>query len=63
MPIPFLTTKSPRFHSWIREKFNEEPSKLKPQQLHNKFIVYLAWRRAQPPKKPENHQQYPMDTN
>lgn len=66
MPIPFITTKSPKFHAWIRENFNEDPSELKPQQLHNKFIVYLAWRRAehkQPPKIQEKHQQYHSDTN
>ena len=61
------TTKDYRFRDWIRENYKINPNTLKPKELHEKFIVYLAWRQAehkQPPnKKQEKHQQYPMDTN
>ena len=60
-----ITTKDNKFKQWIKENYKTDPNKLKPPELHDKFIVYLAWKKAeQPPnKKQEKHQQYPMDTN
>ena len=60
------TTKSNEFRQWIKENYNIDPDKLKPSEIHDKFIVYLAWRQAeykQPPQQQEKHQQYLMDTN
>ena len=62
-----LTTKNNEFRQWIKENYKIDPDKLKPPEIHDKFIVYLAWKQAehkQPPnKRQEKHQQYPMDTN
>ena len=60
------TTKDYRFRDWIRENYKINPNTLKPKELHEKFIVYLAWRQAehkQPPQQQEKPQQYPTDTN
>ncbi len=60
------TLRDPEFHKWLKENYSKELSDLKPQDAHNKFIVYLAWRRAthkQPPKIQESHPQYHSDTN
>lgn len=58
-----LTTKSNDFRNWVQDKYKKDPNLLKPIDLHNKFIVYLAWTQAQLPKKPEKHQPYLMDIN
>ena len=60
------TTKSNEFRQWIKENFKIDPNELKPQDIHDKFIVYLAWRQAehkQPPQKQEKLQPYLTDTN
>ena len=58
------TTKDYRFRDWIRENYKINPNTLKPKELHEKFIVYLAWRQAEH-KQPSNEklQQSHMDTN
>ena len=58
-----LTTKSNEFRNWVQDKYNKDPNLLKPIDLHNKFIIYLAWKQAQPPKIQEKHQPYPLDIN
>ena len=60
------TTRDNRFRQWIRENYKKDPDMLKPPEIHDKFIVYLAWKQAehkQPPKQQEERQQYPMDIN
>ena len=58
-----LTTRSNEFRHWIQDKYKKDPNLLKPIDLHNKFIIYLAWKQAQPPKTQEKHQPYPSDIN
>ena len=63
-----LTTKNNEFRQWIKENYSiVDPNELKPQEIHDKFLVYLAWRQAehkQPPnKKQEKLQQYLTDIN
>ena len=59
-----LTTNNNEFRQWIKENYKIDPNMLKPPEIHDKFIVYLAWKKAeQSPKQQEKHQQYPMDTN
>ena len=59
------TTKDYRFKDWIRENYKINPNTLKPKELHEKFIVYLAWRQAEHKQPPNNEklQQSHMDTN
>ena len=59
------TTKDYRFRDWIRENYKINPNTLKPKELHEKFIVYLAWKKAeQPPQQQqEKPQQYHLDIN
>ena len=61
------TTKDNRFRQWIKENYGIDPNELKPPEIHDKFIVYLAWKQAehkQPPnKKQDEHQQYLTDIN
>ena len=60
------TTKSNEFRQWIKENFKIDPNELKPQEIHDKFIVYLAWRQSehkQLPKQQEKLQPYLTDTN
>jgi hypothetical protein len=57
------TTKDYRFRDWIRENYKINPNTLKPKELHEKFIVYLAWKQAEQPPNNEKLQQYHMDTN
>ena len=61
------TTRDNRFRQWIRENYKTDPDMLKPPEIHDKFIVYLAWKQAehkQPPnKRQEKLQQYLTDTN
>ena len=60
------TLKDPEFHKWLKTHYSKELKDLKPQDAHNKFIVYLAWRQAthkQPPKTQEKHQPYLLDIN
>ena len=61
------TTKDNRFRQWIKENDRIDPTELKPPEIHDKFIVYLAWKQAehkQPPnKRQEEHQQYLTDIN
>ena len=59
------TTKSNEFRQWIKENFKIDPNELKPPEIHDKFIVYLAWKKAeQPPhRKQEELQQSHTDTN
>ena len=59
------TTKDNRFRQWIRKNYKKDPDKLKPPELHDKYIVYLAWRQAkynQPPNT-EKPQQSHLDIN
>ena len=61
-----LTTNNNEFKQWIKRNYKTDPDKLKPSEIHDKFIVYLAWRQAeqkQPPNQQEKHQQYLTDTN
>ena len=60
-----ITTKDNRFRQWIKENYGIDPNELKPPEIHDKFIVYLAWKKAeQPPnKRQEKLQQYPTDIN
>ena len=60
------TTKDYRFKDWIRENYKINPNTLKPKELHEKFIVYTAWKKAeQPPQQQqqEKPQQYHLDIN
>jgi len=60
------TTKSNEFRQWIKENFKIDPNELKPPEIHDKFIVYLAWRQAehkQPSQQQEKLQPYLMDIN
>jgi methyl coenzyme M reductase alpha subunit len=60
------TTKSNEFRQWIKENFKIDPNELKPPEIHDKFIVYLAWRQSehkQPPQQQEKLQQSRLDTN
>ena len=61
------TTKNNKFRQWIKENYRINPNELKPLEIHDKFLVYLAWRQAehkQPPnKKQDERQQYLMDIN
>ena len=57
------TTKDYRFRDWIRENYKVNPNTLKPKELHEKFIVYLAWKQAEQPPNNEKLQQSHMDTN
>ena len=60
------TLKDPEFHKWLKTNYDKDLKDLKPQDAHNKFIVYLAWRQAthkQPPKTQEKHQPSLSDIN
>ena len=59
------TTKDNKFRQWIKENYKIDPNKLKPPEIHDKFIVYLAWRQSEHKQPPNNEkpQQSHMDTN
>ena len=58
------TTKDNRFRQWIKKNYGIDPNELKPPEIHDKFIVYLAWKKAeQSPKQQEKPQQYHLDIN
>ena len=49
-----LNTNNTDFRKWVWKFYKEEPKKLKPKELLDRFIVYKAWKENAPTTEQKN---------